>query len=164
MSFNDLHICHVTLNTGHERTSYRHEVSAEVIRVCGDLLDAALEQRGRRVPVPVPPDSPKCSLSATAEGRCAIFTVWGPNGESLVTFGVAPPSPCAKRLWQLLHQSGSFLEMKTSPARVPVDSWCAARVEVGFALYPPQAGSWIGDFERCIAWAWLSRKGEGNIQ
>lgn len=38
----------------------------------------------------------------------------------------------------------------------PGEPWCAVRLEPGIALYPETA-HWLGDFERCLAWAWLER-------
>src|SRR5690606_32854111 len=110
-----------------------------------------------------------CSMTATAEGRSLIATVWGPLTEirnsapmclPLVTFGVAEHSRGGAKLWRMLHQAREP-EVQTSPDNCPPEPWVAARMEVGIALLPEHA-EWIGDFERCVGWAWLERAGGGK--
>ena len=40
--------------------------------------------------------------------------------------------------------------------QAPGTPWCAVALHPGF-LEQHGASAWIGDFERCIAWAWLTR-------
>ena len=36
----------------------------------------------------------------------------------------------------------------------PEPPWCAVEIHPALALYPA-AAEWLGDFERCVAWAWV---------
>jgi hypothetical protein len=84
-----------------------------------------------------------------------------------VTFGVAPadPRPGASQLWEMLHDNplpwlsprAGALQPMTWPRHVPAGPWCAVRFELGLAMHQ-QAADWLGDFERCIAWAWLDAR------
>lgn len=151
---------HVTLNTAHSRKSYRHEVADDVVRACAELIERAIASPRERVAIP----NTDCTMTATAEGRALVITVWGPLTEirnsapmclPLVTFGVAEHSRGGAKLWRMLHQAREP-EVQTSPDNCPPEPWVAARMEVGIALLPEHA-EWIGDFERCVGWAWLER-------
>lgn len=47
--------------------------------------------------------------------------------------------------------------LATSPDTCPPEPWYAARLEAA-VLAHQDALSWLGDFECCIAWAWVLRK------
>lgn len=147
---------HVTLDTGHVRRSPRSEVEAETIPAVSRLLSLALAGDEAWIPAV----EPRCRLTAAASGRCLVATVWGPDaGEQrvpLATLGVAGRSTCGSRLWRRLHDGrpAEMPALKTDAARVPPEPWCAVRLEPGLALHP-EAAEWLGDLERCLAWAWL---------
>lgn len=150
---------HVTLTTGDTRRSYRHEVSDEAIGLCRDLLDDALDQPQIHTVIP---RTNGCTMTATAHGRALIVTVWTPPVElrdsaptraPLVTFGVALDSKRGAKLWRLLHERYES-QLATHIDECPAEPWVAARIEVGAAIMP-EAMDWIGDFERCVAWAFL---------
>lgn len=145
---------HVTLATGHTRRSPRSEVADGVVQAMAFGLRRAVT--GDRIDVPYV-DDPPCTMTATGEGRCLIATVWGPEYEGqpvpLVTIGVATHARCGGPAWRLLHDH-ALLPSQTDRDRQPPVPWCAARLEPGVALHPSVAG-WIGDYERCLAWAWI---------
>lgn len=140
------YIEHVTLTTGHQRRSWRHEISPEAMHVVSALLDAVLAEGETAIP------ATGCTLTATADGRCMIATVWHERAP-LVTFGVAAKSRCGVRLWTLLRHHAV---VPLAEVERPGEPWCAVRLEPGLALYPETA-HWLGDFERRLAWAWLER-------
>ena len=39
----------------------------------------------------------------------------------------------------------------------PAEPWCAVLIHLTLALADPSASAWLGDFERCVAWAWVHR-------
>lgn len=143
------YIHHVTLTTGHTRRSWRHEISPEAMHVVSAMLDAVLVEREVAIPATEPP----CTVSVTAEGRCMIATVWGPERAPLATFGVAAKARCGVKLWTLLH-GHAVGPLATSPHERPQEPWCAVRLEPTLVLHE-RAAEWLGDFERCLAWAWL---------
>jgi len=147
------HIRHVTLTTGHARDSFQGEVAPEALGALADLLSQALA--GGRAPIP----NTGCALTATAEGHALLATVYGAEASGvappIVTIGVARKSRVSPRLWGLLHEDR--LQLATDPDTWPPAPWCAARLDVGAATYPEAMG-WVGDFERCLAWAWVVRQ------
>lgn len=147
------YIHHVTLNTGHVRNSPRTEVADEIYNIVQPLLSAAIA--GERPTIPAV--EPACTLTAAAQDRCLIATVWGPDMDGrrvpIVTIGVASHSRCGAQLWPLLHERVS-VPVVSSPTEVPPEPWCAVRIDIGFGFYPA-AAQWLGDFERCLAWAWV---------
>jgi hypothetical protein len=70
----------------------------------------------------------------------------------LVTIAVAAKSKVSARLWSELQRPipGSS-PAAGDPPRAP---WVAARLYPTLAL-DPDAAVWLGDFERCLAWAWI---------
>ena len=147
---------HLTITTGHLRASARDEVSDDVVILVGEMLERAL--LGERPYVPLVPDGPYV-VTATADDDVVFATVWGPphdDGDELeppiVTIGIAAIEQKAAVAWSLLVKDA---DPRPAILEQPLAPWCAARLEVGSALHP-EAMSWLGDFERCLAWAWLT--------
>lgn len=143
---------HVTIDTGHERESPREEVGVGVVELLRPLVVRAL--RGERVGLP---GSPGCTLSGGSDdGVTAVVTISSADGAPLVMIGIAPPSApdaSADRVWRLLHAQPTGVRLPRIVPQPPAP-WCAVRLEIGAALEPWQV-TWLGDAERCIAWAWL---------
>jgi hypothetical protein len=72
-----------------------------------------------------------------------------PDGTRLVRIGVADKSRCAQPLWERLGGA---------PDARPAEPWCAASIDPRGASADRAAYRWLGDFERCLAWAWLTRE------
>ena len=148
----DRYIHHVTLTTGHTRRSWRYEITPEAMYVVAGLLEQAVVEGEAAIPAA----EPACNVSVTVEGQCMIATVWGPERAPLVTLGVAARARCGAKLWPMLHHHAA-LPLVTRTEERPDEPWCAVRLEPGIAIYT-DAAHWLGDFERCIAWAWLARR------
>jgi hypothetical protein len=150
---NDLY--HLTVNTGHGRLSPRHEVRDDTLPAVTPLLSPGdhplpfeLGREGWHLVVPTCPagwlgtlylrDVPMATVAvaATAADEAALW----PALEALY-LKVTDQGPPAAADWRAPHQ----------PPGLP---WCAA------VLVGPlgAAAAWIGDFERCIAWAWLEQR------
>lgn len=154
------YIWHVTLDTGKTRRSPRSEVRDEVLVHVRAVLQQALAGEHAEVIF-------GCTLTAAAEGRCVLGTVWMPLGRSasggnsvpIVTIGVAEHSRCGGRLWRLMHDvadRSGMPPLATDRNDPPQEPWCAARIEIG-SVTALDAMEWLADFERCLAWAWLER-------
>jgi hypothetical protein len=147
----------VTITTGHRRLSPRHEVSDTVLPTVASLLHEALAGGQPVIPVRGSP----CRLLATADGELLVCSVWT-TGAPLVTFAVAPDGQSAggRNLWEDLHATALPVRLwqwpKTAASMPPIGPFCAVRLELGLALNP-ESSVWLGDFERCVAWAWLER-------
>lgn len=70
----------------------------------------------------------------------------------IVTLGVAPTSIAGADLWPRIVPGGGE-EQLPRPSAPPVP-WCVAKLQPTALLWS-EAVSWLGDFERCIAWAWV---------
>jgi hypothetical protein len=162
----DQYIWHISLNTGDTRQSWRHEIDQTLMPRIAQLLDAALDDDARD-PTPAEMDEhplgtpiprialpiPGYYLSATGDGRCLLASVSASDETLLVTFGVAAHARCGAGLWRVLTEMPKLIN--PAPTR-PQAPWCAARLQPGLVIYP-SAAYWLGDLERCIAWAWLDR-------
>ena len=151
---------HVTLTTGHSRRSWREEVAPDALRAAAELLGTALHARSG-AGAEIPGLTPACRLTATAEGRCLICTIWGPADDDgrpvpVVTLGVATHARCGARLWPMLHDHSARPLPTRRDARAP-EPWCAVRLDPGALLYQPPHDLLpaIADLERCLAWAWI---------
>jgi hypothetical protein len=145
-------IRHITLTTGHVRDSFADEISPEAIQVCGDLIERMTAGES-----PAIPGFESFRVSGVSYGRCFVATVWS-GKEPIVTIGIATHSRCGAETWRALHQLAAPLPpLSTSVDECPPEPWCAARLEV-FAAFYPDVMAWIGDFERCLAWAFVGIK------
>jgi hypothetical protein len=150
-----MHIHHLTLTTGHSRRSHRDEITPETMRAAGDLLTRGIEA-GRLELDMIQPAGHWLRITSTPDRRCLLATVSHGDELPLVTFGVALRPRCGAALWRGLLDCDPLIygPMQGDPDAQPQTPWCAARIEPGL-VYMPDAGAWLGDLERCIAWAWL---------
>lgn len=149
----DMYINHITLSTGHVTRSQRSDVGDDVLATVAPWVAAAVNS-GQQHPLPGRPDY--AAAVFVQDGGLAV-TVYAPQPDigprlPLVTFGVAQRSRQGAGLWALL-----VANFGAHPsARKPGEPWCAV------ALHPALradmgAAEWLGDFERCVAWAWITR-------
>jgi hypothetical protein len=157
------YINHITLTTGHCNRSGRDQVMDETLAILRPWIAASL---AAEVPVPLPVTplahfSGRCIIDDGAL-VCTIYAPGGPHvagqptgaeGFPLVTLGVAQRSRHGGDLWALmLANFGAY-----PAAKRPAEPWCAVALHSSLAAYP-EATRWLGDLERCIAWAWITRR------
>jgi hypothetical protein len=147
---------HVILDTGHARRSPRSAIEDEIIRVLDASFDRAITTGARE---PIPGWAP-FSFNVTTEAGAAIVNLWR-EATPVVTFGIAADPASSPKLWRLLHEGGAG-KHATSPDRPPATPWIGARMEIGAALTAPDDLLWIADFERCLAWAFIDRRGRAQ--
>ena len=157
------HIHHITINTGHCNRSRRADVDDATLAVLVPWLDAAVAA-GTAQPLPVAALSHYSAVALTDGGGliCTIYAPSGPHlpgrpshdaGTPLVTLGVAQRSRQGGDLWaQLVANFGAKTGLKK-----PAEPWCAVALHAGLSAYE-DATQWLGDLERCIAWAWITRR------
>ena len=141
---------HYTLNTGHTRTSPRDEVGGDII----ERLRPMLAEGTHAIP------STDCTVDITPVGTALVATVRRAE-KPLVTFAVAAAAEDAAMLWQNIESL--YWEITDMPGfraagfqspRVPASTpWCAV-----VTLFLRHGDDWLGDFERCLAWAWIDHK------
>lgn len=139
---------HYTLNTGHSRFSPRDEVSIEVIAACRPWIET-----GRHT-LPVP----GWSLQTGQLERGLICTLWH-SGVPAVTFAIAASEQYSDAIWSEFEKfyltitdlPGHRAADWKSPKKPSPAPWVAA------VIVSPlhSTDSWIGDFERCVAWAFM---------
>lgn len=147
------HITHLTLNTGHASRALREDVSDDALLLVRQWLAHSLAS-GQ--PESIPGASPYTGLALQADGAL-IVTVYAPTPEAgrphpLVTFGVAPRSRHAPRLWEMLTAQPGV----KAALRQPGPPWCAVIVQPALVMHT-SAADWLGDFERDVAWAWATQ-------
>ena len=148
------YIRHITLTTGHVRDSWRQEISDEALAACADLLAQVAADPSQMVSIPGFSDY---YLSGQPGGACWVGTVWtGSPSVCVVTIGIAAHSRCGASLWRELHRWGQT-PVVTDPERCPAEPWVAVALDEG-ALTHLDAMEWLGDFERCLAWAWVESR------
>lgn len=157
-----MYLNHITLPSGHTRRSPRAEVSDEALALLAPWLRAAANSGGRAA-LPVAELS-HYSAAALIEGGGLVVTIYGPAGPHvagrphagdvmpLVALGVAQRSRQGGDLWAMMLANFGCADGLQKPG----EPWCAV------ALHPslidtPDAAHWLGDLERCIAWAWITR-------
>lgn len=146
----DPYIHHITLTTGHARHSPRAEVHDDALAIIAPWLAEAIAAN-RPVPLPALGLEQYTAIAIVEVGL--VVTVYAPGGVlPLVTFGVAQRSRQGGPLWDTLTEH--------FPAAAglgkPDEPWCAVAVHPGI-IACPGAQEWLGDFERCVAWAWITR-------
>lgn len=143
------YIHHITISTGHSRKSPRTEVGADVIAWLGPWLDRLLKNGGT-LPLPEPSLS-AYSAAAHIEQGGLVMTVFA-GADALVTFAVAGRSRQSDPLWAHMtaqHGAAPGLAAPSTP-------WLAVAIRPGLTVNSA-AAEWLGDFERCVAWTFLSK-------
>jgi hypothetical protein len=139
---------HVTIETGHSRISTRTEVKNDVIKILKDWIHQALDPH--TITVEVPSDaSPPYTAMALYTGRSLLIKIINPQNQLILSFIVSDRHD--QRAWNLIMPE---------TATVPPTPYCAVTLKP--TLDP--ALSWLGDFERCVAWAWLEMLSEAEAQ
>lgn len=128
---------HYTIDTGHGRDSPRSEVSPAALAACRALLRLGTH------PLPLPGGY---SVRVERNGPWLAATVLGARGAPLLALHVVR-DPVGLRA--VLDASGC---RSAAPITLP-----AALVETLPGLASDLgATEWLGDFERCLAWAYLT--------
>lgn len=144
------YINHLTISTGHTRRSPRAEVGDDTLRWLVPWLRQAVAL-GTRQPLPVAALA-RYSLLAQIEDGALLATLFGGQDAPLVTVGVAQRSRQGAALWDKMMATFTAVPGLERPA----EPWCAVVLHAAL-LDDPGAGEWLGDFERCLAWAWITR-------
>lgn len=157
-----MYINHITITTGHNARTSRADVTGDVLEVVAPWLQSIIKT-GNKAPLPVR-DISHYSAKALVHSGGLVVTVYGPIGPHqqgapanadipLVTFAVARRSRHGGDLWSMLlaifdHKSG---------IKQPSVPWLAVAVHTS-AFAHRDALDWLADFERRVAWAWITRQ------
>lgn len=156
-----MYLNHITLSTGHTTRIQQGDVSGETLARVGPWL-AVLVESGQPAPLPVSSLADYSAHAAVLDGAL-IVTISGPppldgpmagKAPPLVSIGVANRSRHGTVLWPLM--TGPVMPKAKPGLQRPGEPWCAVAIWPTLALYPA-ATQWLGDLERCIAWAWIDK-------
>jgi hypothetical protein len=135
----DRYIWHETINTQHTRRSYLSEIAPHVLATIQSWL--ANDQFAM-------PGDYQCRIVARS-ADCLRAIVLTADGVALVRIAIAAHNRCGLPAWRWL---GGV------EGAEPETPWCAATTLPEGAIADPEAYKWLGDFERCLAWSWLTRE------
>ena len=125
-------IHHVTVTTGHVRQSAASEVAPDSLTYCGMLIDSATEDD---------------VMPELLDGVAIAIDTKGDILRARIMRGSVP----IVRMAVAREQSpAEWRRIGTGPE--PTAPWCAVAIEG-----TDRALGWLGDFERCLAWAWVRR-------
>lgn len=151
-----MHIQHLTLATGRTRRIEAGEVPGETLARVRPWL-AALVATGQALPVPRSDLADFVGLASVVDGALVVTIsgaeIAGRGRPPLVSLGVARRSRHGAELWPLM--TGPVMPPASVRAQRPAEPWCAVALWPTLA-YAPDAVHWLGDLERCIAWAWCT--------
>jgi hypothetical protein len=147
---------HITVSTGHTRRSPRAEVAGETIAVLQAWIKSAVAYID---PYPLPGplgarvDGFAAEVSVVDGALICVVCDGTPLRQDLVTIAVAPRSRHAVAAWSAI----TAIPGAQTGLQAPAAPFCAAALH---DAYRRQFGgsAWIGDFERCLAWAWIETK------
>jgi len=148
---------HITLNTNHSHISGADRVKNETVTfLLRPLLQKALDGHAR---IEMPAIGRPYSFSAEAFGTTLLLTVWK-SAVAVVTMGVALEPEQGRAVWRRLHEKCSWpLALMTDANCPPNRPWIAISLEIGL-MQAFEASEWLGDFEECVAWAWVKMQGK----
>ena len=139
-SADDRYIWHETIQTQHTRRSFLSEIAPDVLEQFRIWLKADAFSL---------PGGYECVILYRVR-HCIEAEVYAPNGIRLIRIGVADHPRCGQPMW---------VRLGGAPDARPQEPWCVASIDQAGAKTDPEAYQWLGDFERCLAWAWLTRTG-----
>ena len=135
---------HLTINTGHNRRSPRSEVSDDAIADTVERIATML--RDGRADLPVP----GYHIEGVAYGPALIVTVMG-GDDPLATIAIARRDRHDQAMWRDLMATvarvyPAYVRDAPPAPYAAVILWPALDLEA-------DAGHWIGDFGRTVAWS-----------
>ena len=148
----------LTLNTNHSTRQRADDISPEVLAACRPLVESGGG--------PIPGFSP-WRVRITQGPGGAVWSIHRGTQPDVVFSGLAWTSEGAAQVWpeleQLLHNTGdamaragvlaeSLAHSPEMPAELP---WLGVVLLPGLALSAQTDVSWLGDFERCLAFTLL---------
>jgi hypothetical protein len=138
---------HITLLTGHSRTSLPSEVG-EAMEILLPWLDHAI--KANSTPVPMIAFDGYFAVVTDAGDRLYVSVLR--DSTPLILFGVSTHESAGPMWDEMTKRFPVMPDIKP-----PTGAMCAVALEPALAF--SDAGMWLGDFERCVAWAWLTMRG-----
>lgn len=153
---------HITLTTGHARWSPASEVSSDFLEELIPVI-AECEAKGS-AELDTPSGAMRLYRLSTATGRSespdiALWTIKDGRNFPLVTIALSLNESSGRQVWEDLHRFNEPGNPKqTRGDKPPQGPWLAVIPHMALLLQPAgttHPSAWLGDAERCIAWAWI---------
>lgn len=153
-------LTHITLTTGHSRQSAHAEIDPQIEAIIAPWLRELLASDEERKPLPgllpgLLPEFLAYDVMAEEVGGGMLLTVLA-GMDPLVTVGVTATDEDDGNLWPMFRTA--FPWVRPGLARPPAP-WCAVITHPALADHQ-DAANWLADFERCVAWAWITMRDE----
>ncbi|PZU81411.1 MAG: hypothetical protein DI530_02835 [Sphingomonas sp.] len=137
---------HLTVNTGHLARSPRHEVADDVVNAVRVMIETMLRDGSADLPVP------GYRIIGERSGPALTLTIMG-GEDPLATLAIDTRDRVGRGVWPALMSAVEKVDpdlVMPAPAAPYVATmlWPAINLEMDAAV-------WIGDFGRCVGWAWL---------
>lgn len=161
-----MYLAHITIDTSDIYRHDRRQISDSVMATMATWLRAALDAGGRRIPLPsAGPDLPYEATAAMQSGAlaCTIYRMGEPW--PLVTFVACGRSRSRHKAWDLLLATAAAGGVAPHPnigTVAPAPPYCAA-VVWPMAQAHADMLAWAANFEQLVAWAWIERRRERQI-
>ena len=132
-------LAHYTLDTGHLRASPRSEVGPGITELLAPLRTPGLHDV---------PGFAACRVRTAIIDTTLRADIGGAGGELATIWVCTGAAGLERATYDAGHPAVLDLAL---PA-------CLVRLRAGIAA-DPSAAHWLGDFERCLAWAWIESRG-----
>lgn len=153
-----MNLLHVTLTTGHRRWSPRDEVGEELLAQLAPMVIEAERSGQAEILSPTGLMLLRRLAPPAASRHAACWAISEPQGPALVTLALGMRSRQGAGLWRTVHElfSAGVPPLITRADDPPPAPWLAVILHLPMLLPTPHpAVHWLGDAERCIAWAWI---------
>ncbi len=153
-------INHITMTTGHARWSAFSGVTPTLLTQLRPIVREAENNGEAELPTPSGLMVLRRLKPEKGSRHAACWTLIAPDTRGpLATFGLAMKSRPGAGLWRQLHHQSSSSEpaLITRADSLPEAPWLAVKFHKGALLDVSIAAPihWLGDLERCVAWAWV---------
>jgi hypothetical protein len=148
------------LPAGERLITRRDDVPAQRL---AELIPLAREcARSGKAEVPTPGGLMElhniCAPNETNQIAC--WSLHRPNGSALVTQALVLRKTEGDALWRALHSSLGLLGplLAKGGGEAPTEPWMGIILHGALLMEcvgPTAPVHWLGDFERCLAWAWI---------
>jgi hypothetical protein len=164
---------HITLNTGHSCTQVRDSVSDDVAERMAALIRNGLQHGGWTT---LDFDGEAWPIHVELIDSAVLVGIFLPseNGhreKPVVAIGVSAHQAAGARVWERLHAHAGEIDARhsTSPPNAPwicvsLDLYAVTVVSLENFAASISLMSWLGDFERCLAWGFVSLLETTSIQ
>jgi hypothetical protein len=163
----------ITITTGLIRDSLAGEVAPRTVDLMVGLIKVLEDKMVANLPGPLA----GFHLAGRPTGKC-LHTTLRKGDTDVLSIGIATDETCGNRLWRVLYNEAKWQlpqgvaqlipgdHTRADPDRPPAPPWVAGALHAGIITIDPETMVVFGDFERCLAWGfvtWLKAGGDLGV-